>query len=82
MGDGGLNKNWGPNQEVGIVPSFSTIAGGGLDTPITRRIAFRMSGGFEYAYFSLGGPHIRNPYRPSGLPTNFCRISSGVVWQF
>jgi hypothetical protein len=82
MGDCGLNKNWGASQTIGQTASFSTLVGGGVDTPLTRHIGLRFSGGFEYAYFTLGGPHIAIPYRLPGLPTNFGRISSGLVWQF
>lgn len=82
MGEAGLNQNWGAGQTIGYTASISTLAGGGLDTPLTRQIAFRVSAGFQYAYFNLGGPHIAIPYRLPGMPTNFGRISSGLVWQF
>lgn len=82
IGECGLNKNWGADQTIGQTASISTLVGGGLDTPLTRHFAFRASGGFQYAYFTLGGPHIAIPYRLPGLPTYFGRISSGMVWQF
>lgn len=82
LGEAGLNSNWGPNQTIGYTASISTLAGAGLDTPLTRHFAFRVSGGYQYAYFNLGGPHIAIPYRLPGMPTNFGRISSGLVWQF
>jgi hypothetical protein len=81
MGDGGLNRNWGANGTPGETASFSTLVGGGLDTPLTRHIAYRVDGGFQYAYFALAGQHYA-PYRIPGLPTYFGRISSGLVWQF
>jgi hypothetical protein len=82
LGEAGMNSNWGANQTIGYTASISTLAGGGLDTPLSRHISFRVSGGFQYAYFNLGGPQIAIPYRPPGLPTYFGRISSGLVWQF
>jgi hypothetical protein len=82
MGDCNLNKNWGTGQKVGQVASFSSLVGGGLDIPLTRRFGFRVSSGFQYTNFNLGGPHIAIPYRLPGMPNYFARISSGLVWQF
>jgi hypothetical protein len=42
-----------------------------------------VDGGYQYAYFALAPPTGNNvPYRIPGLPTNFGRISTGLVWQF
>jgi len=82
LGEAGMNSNWGANQTIGYTASISTLVGAGLDTPLTRHVAFRVSGGYQYAYFNLGGPHIAFPYRLPGMPTNLGRISSGLVWQF
>jgi len=81
MGDGGLNKNWGPNGIAGETASFSVLLGGGLDTPITRHLAFRAAGHYQYSYFALSGA-LNLPYRIPGLPTNFGRFTTGFVWQF
>jgi hypothetical protein len=81
VGDGGLNKDWGADKTPGQTASLSTLVGGGLDTPLTRRIAFRVGGDFQYAYFALSGPRLV-PYRIPGLPTYFGRVSSGLVWHF
>jgi hypothetical protein len=83
-GDGGINKNWGAKQSAGETASFVSLLGGGLDTPLTRHIAFRVSGGYQYSYFCLQGPRKTGlvPYRLPGLPTNFGRLSSGLVFQF
>jgi hypothetical protein len=81
-GVGGANKSWGANNAIGQTASFAALLGGGLDTPLTRHIAFRVSGGFQYSYFALMDPITLVPYRIPGLPTNFGRISSGLVWQF
>jgi hypothetical protein len=82
MGTGGANKTWAANNAIGETASFVTFAGGGLDTPLARHIAFRVDGGYQYSYFSLQTPVLLIPYRIPGLPTNFGRISSGLVWQF
>jgi hypothetical protein len=82
MGTGGANKSWGTNNAIGQTASFASLVGGGLDTPLTRRFAFRVSGGYQYSYFALESPVLLVPYRIPGLPTDFGRISSGLVWQF
>lgn len=81
-GVGGANKNWPANNAIGQTASFAALLGGGLDTPLTRHITFRVSGGYQYSYFALDHPLSLVPYRIPGLPTNFGRISSGLVWQF
>jgi len=83
VGHGGINENWGANATTGENASFSTLVGGGLDTPIARRFAFRVDGGYQYANFYLKPPTLPNiPYRIPGLPNNFWRISTGLVWRF
>jgi hypothetical protein len=83
VGDGGLNRNWGAKQITGETASFSSVLGGGLDTPITRHIAFRVDGGYQYSYFALLGPKpTLIPYRIPGLPTNFGLITTGLVCKF
>ncbi|MGA2084642.1 MAG: hypothetical protein ABSG60_03880 [Terracidiphilus sp.] len=83
-GDGGLNRYWGPNQTTGETASFATFVGGGLDTPLARHFAFRVEGGYQYSYFCLVSSKQTGlvPYRIPGLPTNFGRFSSGLVWRF
>jgi hypothetical protein len=80
-GTGGANKTWAANGKTGQTASFASLVGGGLDTPLTHNIAFRVSGGYQYSYFVLIDKFL-TPYRIPGLPTNFGRISSGLVWQF
>jgi len=82
-GDGGLPRYWGPNGAPGETASWVSVLGGGLDTPISRRFAFRVSGGYQWSNFKL----IDNitqilPVQTPGLPNNFWRISSGLVWSF
>jgi len=81
-GVGGANKTWPANNAIGQTASFSSLVGGGLDTPLTRHIAYRVSGGYQYSYFDLDHPVTLVPYRIPGLPTNFGRLSTGFVWQF
>ena len=82
-GDGGLNRYWGPNQAPGETASFSSIVGGGVDTPISRHFAVRVAVDYQWENFALiQSVNFTVPYRPPGLPNNFARISSGVVWRF
>ena len=82
MGTGGANKTWAADNAIGQTASFASLVGGGLDTPLKRRIAFRVEGGYQYSYFALVQPGSLVPYRIPGLPNNFGRISSGLVWLF
>lgn len=83
-GVGGVNKVWGtnfPSPTTGATASFAAVAGGGLDTRITRHLAVRVGGDFQYSYFSLNAQYSV-PYRIAGLPTNFGRVAGGLVWLF
>jgi len=83
FGDAGVNRFWGPNQLPGDTASFVTLLGGGLDTPISRRFAFRASAGYQWSNFSLvNNPQQAVPYTYPGIPRYFARISSGLVWNF
>jgi hypothetical protein len=84
VGDGGINSNWGANATSGETASFATLLGGGLDSPITRRLAFRIDAGYQWSNFALAPPPTlpNIPYRIPGLPNNFARISTGCVWRF
>lgn len=82
-GDGGLNRYWGANQTPGETASFASIMGGGVDTPITRRFAFRVAADYLWENFALIEAVSNTiPYRPPGLPDNFVRIKTGCVWSF
>jgi hypothetical protein len=81
FGDVGLNGNWGANSGPGDSASFSTFFGGGLDTPLSKHFAFRVEGGWQYTDFALfKSVNDKYPYRIPGLPNNFARFSTGVVW--
>ncbi len=81
IGDGGINRYWGPNASPGeTAPRSRGSAGGGLDTRLARHLAFRMEGGYQYSYFILiNNLQEINPVHLPGLPTNFLRLSSGLV---
>jgi len=81
-GVAGANKTWAANGATGQTASFASLVGGGLDTPISKHIAIRVDGGFQYSYFALSHPVSLIPYRVAGLPTNFGKLSSGIVWEF
>ncbi len=82
-GDGGLNRYWGANQLPGETASFSSLLGGGVDTPISRHLALRVAGDYQWENFALiQSVNFTLPYRPPGLPNNFARLSTGCVWRF
>ena len=81
VGDGGINRNWGASGSPGGTASFSTFVGGGIDTPLSRKLAFRVEGGFQHTNFALIQSRADPiPYRSPGLPNYFGRISAGLVW--
>ena len=83
-GDMGINEILGARTNCGETASIVTLFGGGLDTRLTRRIAWRVSGDYQYSNFGLAGPANLGsvPYKIPGLPNNFARITSGLVWRF
>jgi hypothetical protein len=84
-GEGEVNANWGAKQAIGDTASFAAIVGGGVDTPISPRFAFRVQGDLQYSYFKEAARTSPTEgvlsYVP-GLPVFFGRISSGIVWRF
>jgi hypothetical protein len=83
-GEGNVNADWGANKSIGDTAAFSAILGGGVDTPLSPHFAFRVQGDYQYAYFKQAASRNRNgaPTYVPGLPTNFARISTGLVWRF
>ncbi|HEV2134664.1 MAG TPA: acyloxyacyl hydrolase [Terracidiphilus sp.] len=82
FGDGGLDRNWAPNGGPGNTASFSTLLGGGLDTPLGHHLAIRVEGDFQWANFALVEPKPLNaPYEIPGLPNYFARITTGLLWM-
>lgn len=81
VGEAGINRNWGANATFGGTASLSTFLGGGVDTPISRRFAIRVEGGFQHTNFALiQSPTDQVPHRIPGLPNYFGRISTGLIW--
>lgn len=81
FGDGGLNRNWGPNGALGGTASFAVLLGGGVDTPISPHFAFRVEGDMQHTNFALIQSRSNPvPYRIPGLPTYFGRFTTGIVW--
>jgi hypothetical protein len=82
-GEQGMNRYWGANKTPGAIASFSSILGGGLDTPITRHLAFRVAADYQWENLALIiALNNDMPIRPPGLPNNFGRISTGCVLRF
>ena len=82
-GDIGINQNWGPNAHVGGTASFTTLMGGGVDTPINRRFAIRVGGDWVWENYALiVATNNTTPYRIPGLPNFFGKVNAGVVWKF
>jgi hypothetical protein len=84
-GIGNVNADWGANGTIANTASFSAVSGGGIDTPLSPHFAFRAQGDYQYAYFkqeATRNPGTGVPTYVPGLPTNFARISTGIVWRF
>jgi len=81
-GNGNINQNWAPGGVRGEVNAFSAVLVGGVDTPLTRHIAFRVAGGYMHTSFNPVGATSLIGYRIPGLPHSFARLTSGVVWKF
>jgi hypothetical protein len=76
----GMNRDWGPNAQAGGSASFTTLLGGGLDTPLSKHFDFRIQGDYRYENLALAQAGSLVPYRVPGLPQNFGSISTGLVW--
>jgi hypothetical protein len=84
FGVGNANRNWGADDTPADTASFATDLGGGLDTRLSRRFAFRVQGDFQYSYFQQNEKFITGvgPIYTPHLPNYFGRLSTGVVWRF
>jgi hypothetical protein len=81
FGNCGLNGNWGANQLPGSSASFATLLGGGIDTPVSKHLALRFEGDYQYTNFALyQSVTFKYPYQLPGYPKNFARISTELVW--
>lgn len=89
MGEGGLNGSWYrlntagyKNSNTGTIASLSEFLGGGIDTPLRHRTAFRVEGGVQHGNFVPIQPLSQGgcPYHLAGVPNYFGRFSAGIVW--
>ena len=82
FGEGWLNKNWAANGAAGTLASFTVYAGGGIDTPLSKHFSLRVEGGWEHTNFALkiNSTSLFPYYRIPGLPSDFARFSTGIVW--
>ncbi len=81
FGDVGLNQNWGPNGSPGGSASFSVLLGGGVETPVSSHLAIRVKGAYQQVNSALyKSLTYKLPYRIPGLPSNFGRFSTGLIW--
>jgi hypothetical protein len=81
-GNGNINEYWAPGGKRGEGNAFSGVLGGGVDTPLTRHVAFRVAGGYQHTSFEPIGQTTLQGYQVPGLPHSFGRITSGIVWKF
>jgi len=81
FGDVAMNRYWGPGGHAGMAASFSEEFGGGLDTPLSRNLAFRVQGDYRFSNLALiQSTSFQAPYRIPGLPQSFGSFSTGLVW--
>jgi Lipid A 3-O-deacylase (PagL) len=88
VGEGGLDGQWFKadiagfkNGNTGTIASLTEFLGGGADTPVSHRFAFRVEGGVQHSNFVPIGPDpLSLPYHLAGIPNYFGRFSGGIVW--
>lgn len=88
VGEGGANGTWFSthtagyqNGNPGSLASLGEFLGGGADTPMGSRIAFRIEGGVQHSNFVPVSPLPKGqPYHLDGIPNYFGRLSAGIVW--
>jgi hypothetical protein len=81
FGEAGLNRNWGANGTPGGTASFTSLLGGGLDTPVSQHLSIRLEADAQHTnFFLIQSPTYTVPYRIPGLPNFFGRFSTGIVW--
>lgn len=75
------NKDWVGTGTRGELNSLTELMGGGIDTPLTRHLAYRVNFGFQHQNFQALTPALIG-YQVPGTPNNFARISTGFLWKF
>lgn len=82
FGDLGMNRYWGPKGVPGESASFTTMLGGGADTPISHHLAIRVEADWRNENLALiKAVTSTTPYRVPGLPQNFAVLSTSLVWM-
>lgn len=74
-----INSDWfyGNGQGSGAPNnSFAAVAGGGIDTPISKQFAWRAEGSMVHSNIGVGDDQIH------GLANFFFRASTGLVFRF
>lgn len=87
IGDAAVNHHWAEGGNTGQTASIATLIGGGLDTPLRRRLVLRVQGDFLYTNLNPDLAKIPSTYPvyPSpihGLPNYFGRVGAGLAWSF
>ena len=82
FGEGWMNKDYAANGAIGTRASFTMYTGGGFDAPLDEHFSLRVEGGMQYTNFALetSTTSLFPYYRIPGLPSNFARVSMGLVW--
>lgn len=82
IGEGWMNSNWAANGAIGTLGTFTAFTGGGIDTPLSRHFSLRFEGGMQYTNLAFETSTTSNfPfYKIPGIPDEFARISTGLVW--
>jgi len=81
FGDVAMNRYWGPGGGPGETASFTTMLGGGGDTPVSHHLALRIEGDWRNENLALiKSVTSTTPYRVPGLPQNFAVLSTSLVW--
>ena len=76
-GYGHLNSDWWGGEGPATTSSFTAVGGGGIDTRMSARLAFRVQADLQYANFT-----IPTNDQIHSLPNYFARISAGPVFRF
>ena len=76
VGGGFINKDWFGLANQGTTTSFAGVAGGGFDTALTKRLLVRVSADLLHTQFTVTSNQLQ------GTPSNFARVSTGLVMRF
>lgn len=81
VGDAGITRFWGPQSLPGETATFAVLLGGGVDTPVSRHIAFRVEADLQHTNLDvLDNLKQQLPEQYPGLPRFAGRFSTGLVW--